>query len=38
MEPQTVKDKVKNDPYIADNNCFIGYAAVTYNACWKIAE
>ena len=33
-----MKDKFKNDPYIADNSCFIGYAAVTYDACWRMVK
>ena len=33
-----MKDKVKNDPYIADHSCFIGYAAVTYDACWRMLK
>ena len=38
MQPQTLKDKIKNTPYIADNSCFIGYAAVTYDAAWKMVK
>ena len=38
MQLQSHKDKTKNEPFIADNSCFIGYAATTYDACWKMVK
>ena len=38
MKPQSPKDKVRNDPFIADHSCFIGYAATTYKAVWKMVK
>ena len=35
MQPQTHQDKVKNDPFLADISCFIGYAATVYDKAYK---
>ena len=32
MQPQTAKDKLRNEPFIAQVSCFIGYAARVYNS------
>ena len=37
MQTQTAKDKLRNDPFIAQLSLFIGYAATVYNKAYKVA-
>ena len=37
MQPQTAKDKLRNDPFIAQFSLFIGYAATVYDKAFKEA-
>ena len=36
MQPQTAKDKLRNEPFIADVSMFIGYAATKYDKAYKV--
>ena len=38
MQPQTPQHKLKNTPFLADISCFIGYAAMVYDAAYKKAK
>ena len=35
MQPQTQRDKLHYEPFIADISCFIGYAATVYDKAYK---
>ena len=37
MKPQTAKDKLRNEPFIAQLSLFIGYAATVYDKAYKEA-
>ena len=36
MHPQTAKDKLRNEPHIADVSIFVGYAATKYDKAFKV--
>ena len=35
MHPQTAKDKLRNEPHIAEVSIFVGYAATKYDKAFK---
>ena len=38
MQPQTPKDKLRHNPFLADISCFIGYAALVYDEAYRKVE
>ena len=34
-KPESLKDKMRNTPFIADHSLMVGYAACKYNAGYK---
>ena len=38
MKPQTLSEKLKTEPFIADFSCFIGFAGLKFDKGWKRRE